>query len=202
MGGYTGTWQEQPAPAGYVEIENVTDQTELRPGDELWIRYRVLDWGDWYTGYRIDQISRDIEKSDPRFFVRSYQWHDAEKEVTFKVRVRDPRDVPEQDGPDMAGIAGVVVVSAIIGAIIAAGVTWLAREVDRRGFRKTMAAAKENIDADPDLTPEQKEAAKDGLDRAAGKAALTSTGADTGRTILITVAAIVAANIVLAKVLK
>jgi len=149
---------ENTDPRYYEVLPTPLDDEELMPGDRVWLTYDLFQLGDWIIAYQVGKMERDLE-TEGRFELMSYIYDEPNKRLILKCRVRNPEEIPP-----MIYRAGVANLLALIG-LLAGGLAMISygQDRERRVYRLTPQATKELIDqieADPNLTDEEKQRLK------------------------------------------
>lgn len=96
----------------YEVIPLPPEDEELRFGDELWITYKLFQFGTWFIGLQVSRLEQNLE-ADGRFMVSAYQYDPEAGTVLFKLR-RNPHATEKVQ---LAGGFAIGVVIGLVGAV-------------------------------------------------------------------------------------
>jgi hypothetical protein len=175
MSGVTGTWTEdRPTRADMVELSPLTDETELLPGDEVWIGYDLYQLGDYFIAWQVGEIEKQLE-ADGRFAVMSYIYDEPNKTLTLKCRVRNADEIPAK-----VYYASPFTLGLLVGLVWAVACFFCYAAGDRiRAWR--MRTAVVSVLEDPSFPAEKKQAILDAMSQGtAGGTGVTDAIAGVG----------------------
>jgi len=120
---------------------------ELLPGDEIWLLYHLMQGGEWFVNWQIGKLETKFDE-DGRFILKSYEYDPEGFRLRLKIIVRNEPLTPTQ----RAGSAESIILGALLGVVATVLYGMIMGEATTEKHLRNI----DLINANANLTPEQK----------------------------------------------
>lgn len=145
-----------------MDFGPIPESAVLNPGDTVWLRCKLIDYGTWVVAYQIGHIEDALER-DGRLDLLGYETEERADGyyITFEVKVRQtPRETATVQ---KAGIIGAVITVVAVVGLLTYGSAWTWFYYNDMEYKIEAQRVLQDIATDPNATEAERVAAIEAL---------------------------------------